>query len=268
MSDFFQEKRKIVLFIGIILFLLLGLLYFYLIMPLKDDANAAEQNVKQLETEVEALENRVNQNETDQPENTAKLEKKMPLSRQLDELILSLQEIEMVSGSQIASINFNNYDGGLTEADGTNENNESTEGTDEATADDTNNNDELTDSTDDPTMNETDENQSDEQATEDNENSEDNESDTNDESEQATDETVTNLPTNVKLITINLSVASPDFEHFQLFLQELEKLERITRVDTLTFTKPAERELLYEKDGNQAVTADVQITTFYYNGVK
>ncbi|MCB5933486.1 hypothetical protein LI012_01970 [Caldibacillus thermoamylovorans] len=247
MSDFFQEKRKIILFIGIILFLLLGLLYFYLIMPLKDDANAAEQNVKQLETEVEALENRLNQNESDQPENTAKLEKKMPLSRQLDELILSLQEIEMVSGSQIASINFNNYDGGLTEADGTNENNESTEGTDEATADDTNNNDELTDSKDDPTMNETDENQSD---------------------EQATNETVTNLPTNVKLITINLSVTSPDFEHFQLFLQELEKLERITRVDTLTFTKPAERELLYEKDGSQAVTADVQITTFYYNGVK
>ncbi|WP_368993273.1 hypothetical protein NSQ45_12475 [Caldifermentibacillus hisashii] len=267
MSDFFQEKRKIVLFIGIILFLLLGLLYFYLIMPLKDDANAAEQNVKQLETEVKALENRLNQNETDQPENTAKLEKKMPLSRQLDELILSLQEIEMVSGSQIASINFNNYDGGLTEADGTNENNESTEGTDEATADDTNNNDELTDSKDDPTMNETDENQSDEQATEDKKN-EDNGSDTNDENEQATNETVTNLPTNVKLITINLSVTSPDFEHFQLFLQELEKLERITRVDTLTFTKPAERELLYEKDGSQAVTADVQITTFYYNGVK
>lgn len=267
MSDFFQEKRKIVLFIGIILFLLLGLLYFYLIMPLKDDANAAEQNVKQLETEVKALENRLNQNETDQPKNTAKLEKKMPLSRQLDELILSLQEIEMVSGSQIASINFNNYDGGLTEADGTNENNESTDGTDEATADDTNNNDELTDSTDDPGTNKTDKNQSDEQVTED-KNSEDNGSDTNDENEQATNETVTNLPTNVKLITINLSVASPDFEHFQLFLQELEKLERITRVDTLTFTKPAERELLYEKDGSQAVTADVQITTFYYNGVK
>ena len=267
MSDFFQEKRKIVLFIGIILFLLLGLLYFYLIMPLKDDANAAEQNVKQLETEVKTLENRVNQNETDQPENTAKLEKKMPLSRQLDELILSLQEIEMVSGSQIASINFNNYDGGLTEAVGTNENNESTDGTDEATADDTNNNNEATDGTDEATTNETDENQSDEQATED-KNSEDNGSDTNDENEQATNETVTNLPTNVKLITINLSVASPDFEHFQLFLQELEKLERITRVDTLTFTKPAERELLYEKDGSQAVTADVQITTFYYNSVK
>ncbi|NWN98665.1 MAG: hypothetical protein HLX45_14390 [Bacillus sp. (in: Bacteria)] len=267
MSDFFQEKRKIILFIGIILFLLLGLLYFYLLMPLKDDANAAEQNVKQLETEVEALENRLNQNESDQPENTAKLEKKMPLSRQLDELILSLQEIEMVSGSQIASINFNNYDGGLTEADGTNENNESTDGTDEATADDTNNNNEATNGTDEATTNETDENQSDEQATED-KNSDDNGSDTNDENEQATDETVTNLPTNVKLITINLSVASPDFEHFQLFLQELEKLERITRVDTLTFTKPAERELLYEKDGSQAVTADVQITTFYYNGVK
>lgn len=267
MSDFFQEKRKIILFIGIILFLLLGLLYFYLLMPLKDDANAAEQNVKQLETEVEALENRLNQNESDQPENTAKLEKKMPLSRQLDELILSLQEIEMVSGSQIASINFNNYDGGLTEADGTNENNESTDGTDEATADDTNNNNEATNGTDEATTNETDENQSDEQATED-KNSEDNGSDTNDESEQATDETVINLPTNVKLITINLSVASPDFEHFQLFLQELEKLERITRVDTLTFTKPAERELLYEKDGSQAVTADVQITTFYYNGGK
>lgn len=173
----------------------------------------------------------------------------MPLSRQLDELILSLQEIEMVSGSQIASINFNNYDGGLTEADGTNENNESTDGTD------------------DTATNEPDENQSDKQAAAD-ESNDDIESDTNDESEQATDETVTNLPTNVKLITINLSIASPDYEHFQLFLQELEKLERITRVDTLSFTKPAERELLYEKDGSQAVTAEVQITTFYYNGVK
>lgn len=249
MSDFFQEKRKIVLFIGIILFLLLGLLYFYLIMPLKDDANAAEQNVKQLETEVKALENRLNQNESDQPENTAKLEKKMPLSRQLDELILSLQEVEMVSGSQISSITFNNYDGGLTEADGTNDNNEST------------------DSADNPATNEPDDNHSDNQAAADQSNG-DNESDTNDESEQATDETITNLPTNVKLITINLSVASPDYEHFQLFLQELEKLERITRVDTLTFTKPAERELLYEKDGSQAIKAEVQITTFYYNGVK
>lgn len=249
MSDFFQEKRKIILFIGIILFLLLGLLYFYLLMPLKDDANAAEQNVKQLETEVKTLENRLNQNETDQPKNTAKLEKKMPLSRQLDELILSLQEIEMVSGSQIASITFNNYDGGLTEADGTYNNNETTDGTDNTAT------------------NEPDENQSDNQAAAD-ESNDDNESDTNDESEQATDETVTNLPTNVKLITINLSIASPDYEHFQLFLRELEKLERITRVDTLTFTKPAERELLYEKDGSKAVTAEVQITTFYYNGVK
>jgi hypothetical protein len=249
MSDFFQEKRKIILFVGIILFLLLGLLYFYLIMPLKDDANAAEQNVKQLETEVKALENRLNQNESNQPENTAKLEKKMPLSRQLDELILSLQEIEMVSGSQITSITFNNYDGGLTKADGTNDNNE------------------LTDSIADLLTNEPDDNHSDNQAAADQSNG-DNESDTNDESEQATDKTITNLPTNVKLITINLSVASPDYEHFQLFLQELEKLERITRVDTLTFTKPAERELLYEKDGSKAVTAEVQITTFYYNGVK
>jgi len=247
MSDLLQEKRKFFLFIGIILFLLLGILYYYLIMPLKDDANVAEQNVKQLETEVKALENRLNQNESDQPESTAKLEKKMPLSRQLDELILSLQEIEMVSGSQITTMTFNNYDGGLTEAD------------------DTNNNNESTDSTGNTTTNEPGENQSDNQAGAD-ESSDDNGSDTNDES--ATDDTVTNLPTNVKLITINLSVASPDYEHFQTFLQEMEKLERITRVDTLSFTRPAERELLYEKEGSQVVKAEVQITTFYYNSVK
>lgn len=245
MSDFLQEKKKIVLFTAIILFLLLGLAYFYLITPIKDDVASSKNNVSGLEAEIKSLKAQAEQEPTE--ENTAKLEKKMPTSRSIDELLRHLQEIELVSNSRIDSISFNNYDGELSETDvaiedekenqdGENAGDESTGGTEDGQAVD------EAESGADTTTNE--------------------DTDTPPESDLAND---TNLPSNVKLITLNLSVVSPDFEHFQQFLQELEKLERITRVDTMNFTKPAERELLFEEDSTESITMDVQITTFYYD---
>ncbi|WP_050632290.1 type 4a pilus biogenesis protein PilO [Bacillus andreraoultii] len=247
MSDFLQEKKKIVLFIAIILFLLLGLAYLYLITPIKDDVASSKNNVNQLEAEIKSLKAQEKQEPT--KENTAKLEKKMPTSRSIDELLRHLQEIELISDSRIDSVSFNNYDGELSETDVAIEketkNQEDTKAGDEST-----------------------DGKEDEQAVDEDDNGSDtgekNAEDTEipPESDLAND---TNLPSNVKLITLNLSVISPDFEHFQQFLQELEKLERITRVDTMNFTKPAERELLYEEDGTESITMDVQITTFYYD---
>ena len=52
------------------------------------------------------------------------------------------------------------------------------------------------------------------------------------------------LPMNVKLMTVNLKVVSPNFEQFERFLHEVEKLERITRVETLSFRQPGKGELL------------------------
>lgn len=233
MNDFIQERKSLVTLFMVILFLLLGLVYFYLVKPLKDESNAAKANVNQLETDVQILEAEIakSQNEKSQfEENQFFHERKMPLDRSIDELILSLQEIEMVSESRIEDITFNNYDSSLTEADQVIENeveetDESAETDEEGTAEDI------------------------------------------DTTEPPISDVVEELPDNIKLITVNLSVVSPNFKQFEAFLQEVEKLERITRVDTLSFSKPGEAELLdSETDEDDAmITTNVQITTFYYD---
>lgn len=250
MSDFLQEKRKAVIFIGIILFLLLGLAYYYFILPLKDEEAAAEQNMTQLEMDVKTLESQLNQDDGKKVENTTKLEKEVPLTRNLDDLLLSLQEIEMVTGSRIDSITFNNYDNGLSETDETIEKEKTTDEDKVKSEKETESQSKENSNGKESVKSESDSDSGDAENTE------------TPESDLASNG---NLPTNIKLITLNMSVISPDYDHFRQFLQELEKLERITRVDKLNFTQPAERELLYEKNGSKMITTEVQITTFYYD---
>ncbi|MBS3682031.1 hypothetical protein KGF86_17705 [Ornithinibacillus massiliensis] len=73
-----------------------------------------------------------------------------------------------------------------------------------------------------------------------------------------------NKPDNLEVISVSMAVNSPDYEHFQLFLNQIEKQERFMTVSSLHFQKPAERELLLEGDSFQTITANVTITTFYY----
>lgn len=66
------------------------------------------------------------------------------------------------------------------------------------------------------------------------------------------------------LVTAELTVLSPDYDHFLHFVKEVEKQERVTRVDQLEFTKPGERELNFTKDPDETVEYKVQVTTFYF----
>lgn len=244
MNDFIQERKSLVILLIVILFLLLGLIYFYKVKPLKDDENFAKSSIQQLESEIQILQAQLDSNQpdpTDRDENQYLLERKMPLDRSIDDLILSLQEIEMVSESRIENISFNNYDGGLSEADQVIEREEEEEAAEE----------------------DVDETEGDEAAETENLDIENFEETT----EPPVSDVADHLPTNVKLITVNLSVISPNFEKFELFLKEIEKLERITRVDTLSFSKPGEEELLStgEEADEAMITTNVQITTFYYD---
>ena len=236
MNDFLQERKSLVILIIVIMFLLLGLAYFYWIMPMKDEVKAAKRNVELLESDIQLLQSQLDNAQSgqmDRIENQFYLERKMPLNRSIDDLILSLQEIEFVSGIRIENITFNNYDAGLTEADSVIENEE--EETGEVEEEDWPG---------------------------------DIESDFDDElTEPPVSDVVEDLPENVKLITLNLSVISPNFAQFEAFLDEVEKLERITRVDTLSFSQPGEEELL-SLEGEEAdttVNVEVQLTTFYYD---
>jgi type IV pilus assembly protein PilO len=226
MNDFIQERKPLVILIVVILFLLLGLVYFYMLKPIKDEANLAETNVERLENDIQVLQTELEQNQPEQTkrvENSFLLERKMPLDRSIDDFILSLQEIELISESRIENISFHQYDGSLTKAD------QVMEDESEATNDDTNSNN----------------------------NGETTESPLSDVAES--------LPMNVKLMTVNLKVVSPNFEQFERFLHEVEKLERITRVDTLSFRQPGEEELLNMDNEDNTITTDIQITTFYYD---
>lgn len=230
-NEFIQERKKLVIFTVIILFLLLGLLYFRMIYPLKDETQMAKTNVTQLETEIAALQNQLDVAEQEQYTevgNEFELAKKMPLAREIDALILSFEEIALISNSRIENISFNEYDGNLSADDLIND----TEAEEE---------EEMTESEQDLTE----------------------ESESEADFERSTEEV---LPENIKQLTISLSVTSPDFEHFELFLKELEKLERLIRVNTLQFSQPTEQELMFPEQDEPVheVSTEMELTTFYY----
>lgn len=70
-------------------------------------------------------------------------------------------------------------------------------------------------------------------------------------------------PEDLQIITLDLSVSSPDYEQFQNFLKEIEKQERMMMVSSMSFQNPAERELLIENP-NETINANLTISTFYY----
>ena len=76
-----------------------------------------------------------------------------------------------------------------------------------------------------------------------------------------------NLPAELKLITFNLEVKALNFEALGGFLEEIEKLERVLKTDTINFTLPGEQEQLQE-DADPTLAVTVQVTMFYFEGEK
>lgn len=74
----------------------------------------------------------------------------------------------------------------------------------------------------------------------------------------------TPLPSQLKLITFNISVLTKDYNHFNTFIKELESIERINRIDQVEFSMPGE-EQGYDEEFEEAISARIQVTTFYYD---
>lgn len=225
MNNLFKENARIFSLLLVLLFVLLIVVYFVFVNPQSKQLKAAKQNVSNLESEIAALEASRNQSKDSLDSDTLLLEKKVPITPELEDLLLTFQEIELVSGSRIENIEFS-YDGEL------------------------------------PEKNTGSEESKDNQSNENSENSNDaNKTNENDDSQPAgTSES--SKPEFLKVITAKMDVLSPDYDSFQEFLQELEKRERIMRVDKLKFEKPAEKDLL---DGSgETITFTIEATTFYY----
>lgn len=243
MNQLSGGKNSGVLLILALVLALLFAVYYYVVLPKTDEVSAMESSVSTLQSEVSTLQESIalvkdEQNQTSV--NTFALRKKVPQDRDMMDLLLNIEEVEFVADSRIVSINFNNYDTLVAESALQDPNQvEAVEGEQPAE-------------------------QSSEEATE------QAEGEATDVSEQAPPVSSIareTLPAALKMVTFSIDVESPNAAQLEVFIKELETLERIMRVDTIQYSLPGE-ENEFAEDRSDIVNATIQVTTFYYEGNK
>ena len=235
MNSISSSKNGTLLIVIALAMALLFAMYYYVVKPKQDEEQMIRSEINSLHTEIAAIEETIATNQSQQSqtnENEFALRKKVPDNREIDELILSIEEMQYVTDSRIQSIDFNNYDA-LVSSSGL-QDPLSTPETEEGAVSD------LTQSAIDQT-----------------------------EETEASEElpvstiAVETLPPSLKLVTFNINVAAPNDVNLLQFIEEIEKKERVMRIDIIDFALPGEEDKFTE-EASEIVTADIQVTTFYY----
>lgn len=237
MKQSLNESKSLAVLLGVVVVLLLGAFYYYFVYPKAETKKQTEQAISQLETDITTLEQNVavlsavNPGDADNFE----LRKKLPAQRELDNLLRSIHEVEVMSESKIISMTFNNYDDEVAQAENLKPKEEvATEGAEQTEG-----------------------------------------SPTEGEEEAETEKPVTPinmeaLPAELKLMSLVLEMQVIDEAHLMLFLQELESIERIVRIDGVEIGSglaiPGEK-ILTQLDPDKKVPVKVQLTTFYAEDV-
>ncbi|MFJ5768470.1 hypothetical protein [Psychrobacillus sp. NPDC093180] len=258
MNELVSNKRTAFILIVALVVVLLGAVYYFVLQPLKDERASKEISVQVLQGEVAALKEEYSsaQSEEDSSENTFFLKTQVPLTRELNELIRSIEEVELLSDSKILSVEFNNYDGTLEESQLLPETPVENEET-EAEGNDVPTEDTTTEETNETTEEMTDETTSTETPTDET---------TGEASEEPPVSPVSEivLPEKLKLITFNISILAKNYDQLVLFVEEVENLKRIYRVDQVILSAPGEEQLL-DEDQEDDIAATIQLTTFYHD---
>ena len=119
MNDLMSNKKTATLVIAAFVALILGAIYYLFIYPLNEEKNTKESTVTTVQSEIAVLEEQLVAPvvvEEESVELAFDLKKKVPPTRALDELIRSIEGVELVSESIVESIDFNNYDGLVAES--------------------------------------------------------------------------------------------------------------------------------------------------------
>lgn len=233
------------LLITALLLALLFAVYYYAVLPKQEEATEKQNAVTQLTSETATMKEQIaliKENQNGEVDSSLIIRQKLPDNREIDQLLLSLEEAEYVSGSRIVTITFNNYDNLVSES-GIIDPNAPTED-EQADGSPAENESEST-----PENNETNESVSEE-------------TDQHEEIPVST-MSVEALPANLKLITFQIDIESPDDEQLQQFIKEIEQMERVMHIDAIEYALPGEEDTLTE-EGTSIVTASIQITTFYF----
>lgn len=227
MNDLFSNKQTGYLVISALIAVLLGALYYFLVYPMSEEKNSKEVTISTVRSEIALLDSQLTAPvEEGEDKNSFQLEEKVPLTRELDMLIKSIEEVDLVSEAKIESIEFNNYDEIVADSTLVPSEEEASPETDDADTEEI-------------------------------------------EGEQPAETPVSpvansTLPPQLKLITFNINILTKDYDHLNTFIKELESIERIKRIDQIEFLLPGEESLL-ELDYKEAISARIQVTTFYYD---
>jgi len=235
-----SKKNTSLLLLVVLIGALLFAVYYYMVLPKKDQVDSLESSINSLQTEITSLQSQLSSTEAQtktKVENVFAIRQKLPQSREIDQLLINLEEIEYVAKSRITSIGFNSYDQLVSESSIV------TNPDEEGETEETTQNETVTEESSD---------------------------DTNIEGEVSetpvSDIAAEALPPELKLITFNLAIEAPEKQNIQKFIKELENLPRIMHIDSINYSLPGEEDEMTEEDEDESVTASIQVTTFYYEG--
>ncbi|WP_172369035.1 hypothetical protein [Sporosarcina jiandibaonis] len=231
------ENKVLVALFGLIAFLLIGVVYYYVILPKGEEETRIKYAIQQLKIDNSELENQVavlSVVATDDS-NEYELRKKLPVSRELDKLLHTIHEVELMSESKVVSISFNNYDAEVSQAIKTPEVEEKVEESEEET-------------------------ESDEEKEQESE-SEDEKTEV-ELTKPITPIDISLLPEELKLLSLKIDLQVLDYDHLLQFLREVEGIERVVRIDEVNFYQPGELELAQEEP-DKRLDVTVQLTTFF-----
>lgn len=231
MNNQFQENKGMFLLLLSLLFVLLIVCYFIFLQPVQSDKKTKESQLQQGNNDIALLEIQIN-NERNKDDGFNNMDKfklagQLPEDPFIDQLILTLEEIEFVSGSRFEQIQFS-YGGSTPERYLGNE--EELGGELEENSNEQNDTHDLVE----------------------------------EQEEQAPPFDFEGKPEELQVINISMKVLSTNYDHFQSFIQEIEKQERMMFVSHLNFNHPGEEQLLIEDPPIEEITFDVTLTTFYY----
>ena len=118
MKDVINENKLLVILIGVLVFAIFGGLYYYLLYPKVETKASVTQAIEGLTVETRQLQQEIGVLSAVEEEtvNVLELRNKLPKDRALHTLLLSLQEVELLSEAKITSVSFNDYDALVSES--------------------------------------------------------------------------------------------------------------------------------------------------------
>lgn len=217
-----------------VLALLFASIFFFLLYPKMKEIPLKETELTSQEQILSVLQGKITNTNTNTFQSTVSLQKLVPVKPLSQQVLLDIEKAEVVSGSFVVNMVFE--DGEVTEENTgqAEENVESTEQTEDA-----------------------------EQAEEEtNTTEEQNSTEETEETEETVEKKETiPLPTGVKKISITLNVESPSYFEFEKFISILEDSERITVLEAIDFT--AGEEIIDYEQTDKPLSYQVKLSAFY-----